>query len=131
MLHKWSGSFIEFVQCEILLHFAYMLTFIFLMIKSRFISVGTDYTQQFQPTNLGYLADRIVKNVHFFGNDKKTKLAKHKVMKYHVDKRKIVEVDGINIIVCFKKDHFNYAYDRFYFMEDKIIEPSMACQFIE
>ena len=40
-------------------------------------------------------------------------------------------VDGINIVVCFSKEHFDYAYDRFYFKEDKLIEPNMACEFIE
>lgn len=108
-----------------------MVTFILLMIKSRFISVGTDNTQQFQPNNLSYLADRIVKSVPFFGKRKRTKQVKEKVMARYVGSTKTVQVGGLKIAVCFSKEDFNYAYDRFYFMEQKLIEPSIACKFIE
>ena len=45
VVSEWGGGILQWIQCEISFHIAYMLTFVFLMIKSRFTTVGTDNTK--------------------------------------------------------------------------------------
>ena len=79
LIHGWGGGAIDWIECELLFHIAYMFTFIILMGKSRFMTVGTDNTQQFQPTYMSFLADHIVRNVPFFGRNAERMKPKHLV----------------------------------------------------
>ena len=70
-IKDWAGGVLDWILCEIIIHVTYMFTFIILMIKSRFGPVGVDNTQQFQSTYMGFLADKIVSKIPFFGTNKK------------------------------------------------------------
>ena len=64
-LAQWAGGTMYWFICEIVVHITYVGTLVILMAKSRFISVGIDNTQQFQPMYLSFLANYIIKQIPF------------------------------------------------------------------
>ena len=57
---KYEGQVAEWLVIEIMIFTYFTVTMLIIMAKSRFISVGTDNTSQFEPLYMSYMVKRIV-----------------------------------------------------------------------
>ena len=60
---KFGGQAFEWILIEIAVYAFFMLTFLILMAKSRFIPVGMDNSEQFEPNYMKFLARKVFKTV--------------------------------------------------------------------
>lgn len=68
------------------------------MAKSRFVSVGIDNTQQFQPTYLSFLVNRIIRVIPFDFHQRHSK-TKEATKRRFVNRKKMIPIDGVQLAV--------------------------------
>jgi len=73
------------------------------MIKSRFMSVGMDNSDQFEDFKMGLLANRIIKHID---------LDMPNVEAFYVNKERLVQVQGVIIKVCFPEREFKLILEK-------------------
>ena len=64
-LHNISGRSLEWFGIEIICFSLYILTMVFYMIKSRFMSVGINQSTQFEPLYMKYMAEKLIEAIEF------------------------------------------------------------------
>jgi len=66
---KYEGQVAEWLVIEIMIFLYFTVTMLIIMAKSRFISVGTDNTTQFEPLYMSYMVKRIVSYIDLSAAD--------------------------------------------------------------
>ena len=89
---QFGGAVMEWFIIEILVFACFTFTMCIIMVKSRFMMVGTDNTTQFEPEYMRLLARRIIEYINLEppqgAGDSKT---------YFVNKERMVSVQGVLI----------------------------------
>jgi hypothetical protein len=75
----------------------FMLTMLFLMIKSRFIPVGIDNSYQFAKEFASLMAEKITYEINV------DKTEKEEARAFYIDKERMIEVEGIKLKICLPK----------------------------
>ena len=114
-MKQWSGGIMDWLVCEVIINITYVITFFILMAKSRSFSIGIDHTHQFQSTYLSFLVNKIIHNIPFDFHQKKH-LTAEKTKKRFVDRKKAIEIDGVNLTICLNERDYDHAYDKVYLM---------------
>lgn len=57
----------EWVIIEIFVFWFFLFTMLFTMIKSRFVSVGMDNSDQFEDMQMSFMVNKIIKNIDIRG----------------------------------------------------------------
>ena len=60
---QWAGTSSQIIQIEVGVFFTFSLTIVILLIRARCGPVGTDNSQQFEPTYMSYLARAIIEGI--------------------------------------------------------------------
>jgi hypothetical protein len=66
-LFEMSGTTTAFARIEILVYFTFVLTLLFLMIRSRFQKSGIDNSEQFEDVYMSYLVNKMIQSMVFRG----------------------------------------------------------------
>lgn len=94
--HRFQGHSFEWLLIESSIYFYYLMTMVIIMIKSRFINVGMDNTEQFEPIRLSMVANKISSHIEI----------KKKAEEYYIDKERMILVEGISLKICLNQQHF-------------------------
>ena len=94
----FQGKAMEWLVIEALVFGFFLVTMLFTMIKSRFMSVGMDNSNQFESTQMSFMVNKIVKNIDLdVANDEQ----------YYVGKERILMFQGVVLKIGLEKE----AYD--------------------
>lgn len=66
-LREWSGTVREFSDIEVVIYFAFTLTMVLLLVKSRFKKTGVDNSYQFESVYMSYLVNKIIREMIYKG----------------------------------------------------------------
>lgn len=81
---SFAGECLQWFFMEIVLFMFFIITMMLLMMKSRFFTVGTDNSHQFEPPYMKKMADLIIRHIDFdFAERIRTR---EKTRKYFVGK---------------------------------------------
>mmetsp|Transcript_39558 Transcript_39558/g.60445 ORF Transcript_39558/g.60445 Transcript_39558/m.60445 type:complete len:423 (-) Transcript_39558:1026-2294(-) len=94
---KFGGQVFEWMLIEICVYMFFMLTFVILMAKSRFMPVGMDNSEQFEPNYMKLLVNKIVGQID---------LEIPSAEEFYVNKERMIQVEGVPVKVLLSKDHF-------------------------
>ena len=95
----WSGTALQMAYLEVAIYFVNILTMVFLMAKSRCRRVGISNDEQFEPTYMAYVANRIIQGFLSKGASKFTE-------RRYIDRVKNVYVEGVNLKVKLPAEEF-------------------------
>ena len=90
----------EFLWLEGWVFMFFMLTMLVVMIKSRFMPVGVDNSNQFAQEFMSLMAEKITYQI-----DVKSKSPKE-AEDYYIDYERIIQVEGVALKVCFPAADF-------------------------
>lgn len=97
---QFGGRVREFLWLEVWVFMFFMLTMLALMIKSRFMPVGVDNSNQFAQEYMSLMAEKITYQI-----DVKSKSPKE-AEDYYIDYERIIQVEGVALKVCFPAADF-------------------------
>ena len=123
LVFEWAGNSQAWFLIEIILMSVYILTMVFLMAKSKFIKVGVDQTQQFEPIYLSKMINKIVNSMDFDLLQEERSFCKTK-QKY--TRTRNVQVDGVSIKCKMTEEAFTKAFNKTVLGELEIIPPNEA-----
>lgn len=113
----FSGSAMEWLIIEVLVFGFFLITMLFTMCKSRFISVGMDNSDQFEDAQMSFMVNKIIKNINL--NDHAEPEA------YYVNKERILMFQGVVLKICLPLDYYNDIKGR------KEVKPNNAQRWIK
>jgi hypothetical protein len=96
---EWSGTALSISYIEVVIYFVNILTMMFLIAKSRCKKVGIDNDDQFEPTYMSYVVNRIIQGILSKGASKFTE-------KRYIDRVASVDVEGVTIKVKLSAEEF-------------------------
>jgi hypothetical protein len=85
---KHKGQIFEWLVIEVFVYGFTIVSHILLMVKSRFSSVGTDNSHQFEGTYTALLAKKIIQQIDLSMPDE-----------FYADKERLIQIEGISIKV--------------------------------
>lgn len=92
-----GGQVFEWMIIEVSVYMFFIMTHLILMIKSRFIMVGMDNSEQFEPSNMTLIAKKITKLINYKMDN---------AQDFYIGKERMVQVDGVPLKVCMTQKFF-------------------------
>ena len=97
---SFQGRTFEWIIIEISVYIFFLATLIITMAKSRFMGVGMDNSDQFEPLKMSFMIKQIIKSIDIAGQGEGAE-------NYFVGMERVVMVEGINIKVNLTKQAFD------------------------
>mmetsp|Transcript_8499 Transcript_8499/g.14296 ORF Transcript_8499/g.14296 Transcript_8499/m.14296 type:complete len:728 (+) Transcript_8499:520-2703(+) len=92
----FGGQVFEWMIIEISIYMFFIMTHLILMIKSRFVSVGMDNSEQFEPTGMRFLTQKIIRHINLKEEDA-----------FFLNKERMVLVEGVPLKISLDQSHID------------------------
>lgn len=102
---QFGSAVMEWFIIEVLVFASFTFTMCLIMMKSRFMMVGTDNTTQFEPPYMRLLARRIIEYINL-ESPQHTAMTAAESELYYVNKERMISVQGVLIKIQLTKEDY-------------------------
>ena len=122
---QWQGKIMSWIKIELIVYTTYVLTLLFVVIKSRFWNISVDQKYQFMPKYLSMMINKIIGMI-------KINFYESSTMQEHHWTAHVQDIDfyGADLKIKLNKESFNEIFRKRYLKDPNVVSQEEAVEWM-